>query len=251
MDTNEVTHASQVRRLRTLALLALCCTAVVLLAAKQPWWRDSSALRGAELEQALANAPTQAVRDCLNTGGIPIGTGEGECHRWEVLHPAMGYASEQENTFSGPGNSVVNDGRPEPMFGLPPAAVFAAAAFLLVVLAAALRSLLASVAAVLLGAQAFRSLSSLAAVINQPVPGIPELQPTLWFTAFKLTVILGTFVAAGGVLVWNSVERIRERQARQEDGTYVSLGERFRVVARAAATTSAHSLQADRPDTKV
>jgi hypothetical protein len=246
MDTN----VSQVRRLRTLALLALCCAAVVLLASKQPWWRDSSALRGAELEQALANAPTQAVRDCLNSGGIPIGTGEGQCQRWEVLHPALGYQSDAQNTFGGSGNSVVNDGRPQPLFGFPAPAVFAAAAFAFVVLAAALRSLLASVASVLAGLQAYRSLSALAGVINQPVEGLPMLQPTIWFTLFKATIVVGMLVTAGGVLVWNATERSRERRERLADGSYIPLGEKFRVVAQAAAATSARSMEQNKPEAK-
>jgi hypothetical protein len=236
---------SSVRRMRTLALLAGVAICAILLSSNRPWWHDSSALSGAALDQAVANAPSSAARKCLQSGGVMIGSGNGQCAKWDVLHPALGLTTDQETTFDGLGNAVVNDSRPLPMFGLPPTAVFALLAFAFVILAAATRSLLAAVGSVVLGAQAFRSLSALAKVMNQPVPGLPSMQPTMWYTLFQGTIAIGTVVLAGGVVVAAATERIRERQQQLEDGTHVPMAERLRVIAKAASSTSSSALQAE------
>jgi hypothetical protein len=231
--------------MRTLALLAGIAICAVLLSSNRPWWHDSSALSGAALNQALAEAPSDVARECLRSGGVLIGSGNGECAKWDVLHPALGISTDQQTTFDGAGNSVINDSRPTPMFGLPPAAVFALLGFAFVMLAAATRSLLAAVGSVVFGAQAFRSLSALAKVINQPVPGLPSMQPTIWFTLFQGTIVVGTLVLAGGVTALTVTERVRERQQQLEDGTHIPIGDRLRVIAKAASSTSSSALQAE------
>ena len=235
MDTSPL---SPVRRLRIIAISAIVCAAFVWFAASQHWWHDTSALTGDRLQSAVDAAPDASARACLLQGGASI---NGPCAIWDVTYPALGMASEASNTIDVTGAAVINTDAPSSMMGLPSAAVFAIAAFGLVAAAAALRSLIASVAALVFGAQAFRALSSLAEMINQPVEGLPELQTTMWYSLFQQVSAIGLIALGGSVLAWVITERSRERRQRIADGTYMPLGDRLRSIATAAVKSAASS----------
>ncbi len=232
------TPLSPVRRLRIIAIGALACAAVTWFAASQDWWRDTSALSGKQLEAALQAAPNDAARTCLLEGGVNI---NGTCAVWDVTYPALGMQVSAPNTIDVTGAAVTNTTAPSSMMGLPSAAVFSIGAFILVAVAAALRSLAAAIASVVFGAQAFRSLSSLAEMINQPVEGLPALNTTMWYSLFQAVSAIGVLALGGSVLAWVVTERARERQQRIADGTYVSLRDRVQALASAAITSAAKS----------
>lgn len=234
MDTT--TPISPVRRLRLIAMAALACAAITWFTASQDWWRDTSKLTGTKLEQALRNAPDAAAKSCLNNGGVNI---NGQCATWDVTYPALGMESDSSNTIDVTGAAVTNTQQPASMMGLPSAAVFALIAFMLVAVAAAFRSLAASVFSVVFAAQAFRALSSLASMINQPVEGLPALQTTMWYSLFQMVAAVGVLVLGGSVLAWVATERVRERQQRIADGTHIPFRERLQKVAAAALSTAA------------
>jgi hypothetical protein len=235
-NVDESTPLSPVRRLRSIALGALLCAGVVWFSSSMDWWRDTSRLSGTQLEAALAASPDEPSRSCFSNGGVMI---NGHCAVWDVTHPALGMSTEQDTTIDVTGAAVVNSTTPASMFGMPSATVFALLAFGLVALAAVFRSLFAAIGSVVFGAQAFRALSDLAAMINAPVEGVPALQTTMWFGLFKATVMLGTLVLGGGILAWVGTERAKERRERIANGTYVSLRDRLHALANAAVSSAA------------
>ncbi len=232
----ETTPLSPVRRLRTIATIAMACAAIVWFASQQNWWHDTSKLTGTQLQEALATAPNQAAKDCLTAGGVVI---NGTCATWDVSHPALGMTTDKTTTIDVTGAAVTNTLTPTEVLGMPSASVFAIGAFLLIAVAAVLRSLVASVASLVFGAQAYKALSALASTINAPVPGIPSMGTTVWFGLFKTTVLLGTLVLGGGMFAWVATERSKERKQRIEDGTHVSFRDRLQAIATAAVTSAA------------
>lgn len=232
----DTTPLSPVRRLRTIAALSLVCAAIVWFSSQQNWWHDTSRLTGTQLQEAIATAPSQAAKECLVSGGVVI---NGTCAKWDVSHPALGMTTDKTTTIDVTGAAVTNTDAPTAVLGMPSAAVFAIGAFLLIALAAILRSLVASVASLVFAAQAYKALSALAAMINAPVPGLPEMGTTLWFGLFKTTVLLGTVVLGGGMFAWVATERSKERKQRIADGTHVSFRDRLQAIATAAVSSAA------------
>jgi hypothetical protein len=168
ISSTDIAVNRSVRRVRLVALVAVLAGCTALAAAYTPWFRSTSSLA----QTALSTPADQA---CASQGGIVVTNAQGtpQCAVWDATVTGKELATQSNN--SARANDVTQgiayEKLPSTIMSLPAPTFWAVLAALLVLIACAAHSIIASILAPLASIMAWSALSKFAAYAMNPAHG--------------------------------------------------------------------------------
>jgi hypothetical protein len=211
--STDVAVNRSVRRVRLVALVAVLAGCTALAAAYSPWFRSTS-----RLAQSTLSAPADKV--CASQGGIVVTNAQGtpQCAVWDTtvtgkeLATQSSYAARANDVTKG----IAYEELPSTIMGLPAPTFWAVLAALLVLVACAAHSIIASILAPLASMLAWSALSKFAAYATNPAHGGSFVEQCSGVTLTKASIgVVGVMsVSAATAVVKERRALWRERQAQ-------------------------------------
>lgn len=226
-------------RLRLIAFVALLSGGVALASAFAPWFHSTSRL-------AQEHIATAADSVCSEAGGIVVQSAQGtqECAVWDTYVTGRGLANQSAYSATADGitRGIAYQQLPSSVASLPAPTFWAILAALLVVMACAAHSIIASALAPMSVLMAWSALNNFAAYATNPAHGGSFVEQSWGTTATKLSIaVVSVMSVSGGLLVFKERRALwHERQSRGLPATEIAVvirGAITRTLAEAAKHT--------------